>query len=111
MKPPLKYTLFCVLYETGDGGIWEYDVYNILKTKYNSRSVAKVRSLLVELRNLNWTEEIEAELHGETVIRKFSLKRQHRAFIQYHLRPKELLEELGLKVFDNDVTRKGEAHV
>lgn len=96
MKPPLKYTLFCLLYEAGDAGIWEYDLYKILRTQYNSRSVAKIRSLLVELRNMNWTDEMDAQLYGEIVLRKFSLKSRHRAFIRYHLRPEELLDELGL---------------
>ncbi|MFD1707884.1 hypothetical protein ACFSCZ_14250 [Siminovitchia sediminis] len=103
MKPPLKFALYAVLYNSGDG-IWEYEIYQKLKNHYHPRALSKLRSILLELHNKSWTDEVDAEVYGETIFRKYKLQERHREFVEYQLSPLNIIEELGL---DQSMVEKG----
>ena len=96
MKAPVKYTIFCLLYMAGDDGIWEYDLYQVLKRHYKLNSLTKLREILVEFATKNWTEITQQKLCGEEVIRRYKLQNKHREFLEYQLDPKKLLAEMGI---------------
>lgn len=103
MKPPLKFALYSVLYTSKDG-IWEYEIYQKLKSHYNPRALSKLRSILLELHNKSWTDEVDAEVYRETIFRKYKLQERHREFVDYQLSPLNIMEELGL---DQSFVEKG----
>ncbi len=97
MISPLKYTLYSILYYKGDNGIWEYEMWQLLKPVYGDRAVTKVREIMLELKTKAWTDEVETILHDEDLIRKYKLQRRHRKFIEYMLpNSKDLLKEVGI---------------
>lgn len=102
MKPPLKFALYSVLYASEDG-IWEYEIYQQLKDHYNPRALSKLRSILLELHNKSWTDEVDAEVYGETIFRKYKLQERHREFVDYQLSPLNIVKELGLDVAKGEV--------
>ncbi|HLQ82810.1 MAG TPA: hypothetical protein VK121_03040 [Pseudogracilibacillus sp.] len=97
VKSPLKYSVFAVLYYFEEG-LWEYEVYEKLKPHYNSRSLSKIRSILLELQNKSWTQELNYEFYEENLLRKFKLQKRHREFIYYQISPIKIINELNLNV-------------
>lgn len=63
MKPPLKFVIFSLLYVSGKEGIWEYDIYRLLKNYYTKRALSKIRSILIEMQNKSWTQEQIGRAH------------------------------------------------
>jgi len=97
MIAPMKYALYSILYHAGEKGIWEYDVYELLKQTYNRRALVKVREILLELSTKAWTDEMEAVLYGDEILRKYRLQARHKKFIEYMLpNTRELLQEVGI---------------
>lgn len=96
MKAPLKYAVFSVLFLYKQG-IWEQDVYRILKKHYNNRALSKIRSILLEMHNKAWTDEVDQELFNGSIIRKYRLQDRHREFVKYQLNPQKILDELSIK--------------
>ncbi len=96
MKPPLKFALFSVLY-AADSGIWEYEIYEMLKPHYTQRALSKIRSILIEFQNKSWTHEMDVVRHQDTILTKYRLQDRHREFIQYQLEPQKIIDELGLQ--------------
>ncbi|TDK60948.1 hypothetical protein E2K98_14635 [Bacillus salipaludis] len=96
MKPPLKYSIYSILYFS-DNGIWEYEIYQALKEHYNIRSLSKIRSILLELSNKSWTDEVEVVIHNNSILRKYRLQERHKEFVKYQLTPHKIIEELGLR--------------
>lgn len=110
MKSPLKFSLFSVLYLCEDG-IWEYEVYDKLKKHYNQRALSKVRSILLELHNKSWTDEVDQEFYKGSIIRKYKLQARHRDFVDYHLSPLKITNELGISsntIEKEELSVKGE---
>jgi hypothetical protein len=97
MKPPLKYSIYSILYFSEDG-IWEYEIYQALKKHYNKQSLSKIRSILLELSNKSWTNEVEATAHNDSILRKYKLQERHKEFVEYQLTPQKIMNELGLKI-------------
>jgi len=95
MKSPLKYSVFAVLFYFKEG-LWEYEVYEKLSTHYNSRSLSKIRSILLELQNKSWTQELDYEFFEESLLRKYKLQERHREFINYQINPTKIINELNL---------------
>ncbi|MDR3295365.1 MAG: hypothetical protein LBT26_06015 [Clostridiales Family XIII bacterium] len=94
---PLKYALYSILYYKGEKGIWEYEMYELLKPIYNKRALVKVREIMLELKTKAWTEEVDTVLFGEELVRKYKLQPQHNKFIEYMLpNSKDLLQEVGI---------------
>lgn len=104
MKSPLKFSLFSVLFLCEDG-IWEYEIYEKLKKHYNKRALSKIRSILLELHNKSWTDEVDQEIYEGSIIRKYKLQNRHREFVEYHLSPLKIINELGI---DNKTFEEGE---
>ncbi|MDR0884902.1 MAG: hypothetical protein LBN22_00815 [Clostridiales Family XIII bacterium] len=97
MKPPLKYSLYSILYHAGEKGIWEYEIYSLLKSAYNQRALVKVREILIELKTKAWTDEVETILYNDELVRKYKLQSRHNSFIEYMLpNTVELLAEVGV---------------
>ncbi|MGE7609966.1 hypothetical protein ACQKML_25710 [Peribacillus frigoritolerans] len=107
MKPPLKYSIYSILYFSDDG-IWEYEIYQGLKNHYNKQSLSKIRSILLELSNKSWTDEVEVVTHNDSILRKYKLQARHKEFIDYQLSPRKIIDELGLKI-GNLITGRGTA--
>lgn len=99
MKAPLKYAIFSILYLYKEG-IWEYEVYNLLKNHYNKRALSKIRSILLEMHNKAWTDEVDQEVFQDSIIRKFRLQERHREFVAYQLNPQKILAELSITEFE-----------
>src|SRR5699024_4273920 len=96
VKSPLKYSVFAVLFCFKEG-LWEYEVYEKLSPHYNSRSLSKIRSILLELQNKSWTQELEYEFFEKSLLRKYKLQERHREFISYQINPTKIINELNLE--------------
>src|SRR5699024_11353808 len=79
-----------------------------LSTHYNSRSLSKIRSILLELQNKSWTQELDYEFFEESLLRKYKLQERHREFINYQINPTKIINELNL---DRKSTRLNSSHV
>jgi hypothetical protein len=99
MKLPMKYSLYGILYKKGEQGIWEHEIYALLKPAYPRRALVKIREILVELTTKSWCDELDTVLVGNELIHKYRLQEQHNKFIEYML-PKldEQLVESGVNV-------------
>ena len=95
MKPPLKFSIYAILYAATEG-IWEQEIYRSLKHHYNKRALSKIRSILLEMQNKSWTNEINSIIYDNTILRKYQLQERHREFVEYQLSPLTILHELGL---------------
>ncbi|MFJ8244799.1 hypothetical protein ACIQ4Z_13720 [Peribacillus asahii] len=106
VKPPLKYSIYAILYFSEDG-IWEHEIYQALKKHYNKQSLSKIRSILLELSNKSWTDEVEVVAHNDSILRKYKLQARHKEFIEYQLTPQKIIDELGLRIRNVITHNKG----
>lgn len=97
MKPAVKYAIFSLLYETQEG-VWEYDIYQLLKGVYGESALRKLREVLIEFATKSWTDIVDQKLYNEEILRKYKLQDRHREFLEYQLNPKKILSELNLRV-------------
>lgn len=98
MKPPLKFSIYAILYAAKDG-VWEQEIYRVLKQHYSEKALSKIRSILLEMQNKSWTDEVDASFYNNSILRKYQLQERHREFVAYQLSPESILHELGLGSF------------
>jgi hypothetical protein len=98
MKTPLKYALFSIYYEVGSKGIWEYEVYEILKGKYSNLALCNLRELQLEMLTKNWVDEVDVEIYDDRVIRKYALQDRHVEFVGYMLDTKKMLRDANVDI-------------
>jgi methyltransferase-like protein len=95
MKTPSKFSIFAILYVFKEG-IWEHEVYSLLKDHYSKKSLSKTRSILIEMLNKSWTDEVDAVVFDDNILRKYKLQERHREFVKYQLSPESIINELGI---------------
>ncbi|WP_019122499.1 hypothetical protein [Brevibacillus massiliensis] len=96
MKPALKYALVSILHEAGEKGIWEYEMYELLREKYEKSSICSMREELVGFSNIGWLSVLAIREMDGHLLRKYRLQKRHHDFIRYQLQVEEILRELGI---------------
>ncbi|MED4227507.1 hypothetical protein [Neobacillus cucumis] len=100
MKPALKYALAAILYEAGEEGIWEYELYDLLKNRYERSSICSMRDDLVGFTNIGWLSVLAIREEWGYLLRKYRLQSRHNSFITYQLDVNSILNDLNIRKED-----------
>jgi hypothetical protein len=96
LKPAFKYAVISALYQAEEEGLWEYEIYSLLKDKYEKAALCSLREDLVGFSTIGWLSVIAIREYQGTMLRKFRLQQRHKPFIEYHLSPEQVLASLGI---------------
>jgi hypothetical protein len=97
MKPALKYALAAILYEAGEEGIWEYELYDLLRSRYERSSICSMRDDLTGFANIGWLSVLAIREENGYLLRKYRLQSRHNSFISYQLDVTGILQDLNIE--------------
>ena len=96
MKPAFKYAIISLLYKAGEEGMWEYDIYDILKGKYEKAALCGLREDLISFNTIGWLSVVAIREYEGKILRKFRFQQRHKPFIDYHMDVDKLLNSIGI---------------
>jgi hypothetical protein len=103
MKPALKYAILSVLYQAGDRGFWEYELYALLRNRYERSSLCSMREELIGFSTLGWTSALAVREVDNALLRKIRLQKRHHPFIEYQLDVSAILRDL--RITDEEIAQ------
>ncbi len=85
MKPAPKYQAAMVLYHLDEQGIWEHQLFGLLRQHYPAHDLSGLREDLIGLSTVGWLITEALAEHGGQIIRRYRLAASARPLIEYQL--------------------------
>lgn len=85
MKPAPKYQAAMTLYHLADRGIWEHQLFGLLRQHYAEHELAGLREDLIGMSTVGWLDTIEQRTHRGQILRRYRLTDTARPLIEYQL--------------------------
>lgn len=85
MKPAPKYQAAMTLYHLGEQGIWEHELFGMLRHHYRDCELTSMREDLIGLSTVGWVDTLDQREHRGQILRRYRLAKSARPLIEYQL--------------------------
>lgn len=73
------------LYHLGADGIWEHELFGLLRQHYRDPELAGLREDLIGMSTVGWLDTLEQRTHRGQILRRYRLADTARPLIEYQL--------------------------
>ena len=96
MKPAVKYAAVAALHSAGPDGLWEHELFTLLKGHYRITELVALREDLVGLATVGWLRATAERWHGDQLVRRYALVEGIRPVAQFQLNLGAIRAALGI---------------